>query len=156
MYSLFLYNWQVRDEWIDVLQTRSHEELTTERIGGVGSILKTLFHIVDVEYSWLRGIEGYNDPEPVYEEYPTLQSVKLLSDKYREDLKIILQSLTDEKEQRVVKVHWNEKSFVYGEILRHAAAHEIHHMGQLSVWAKELGMERVSANFIGRGLGASI
>lgn len=153
MYSLFLYNWQVRDEWISVLETCSLEELTSERIGGVGSILKTLFHIVDVEYSWLRGIEGYNDPVPGYEEYPTLQSVKLLSDMYREDLKIILHTLTDDKEQSVVKVPWDDESYMYGEVLRHAVAHEIHHMGQLSVWAKELGLERVSANFIGRGLG---
>jgi uncharacterized damage-inducible protein DinB len=40
----------------------------------------------------------------------------------------------------------------WGEIMRHVIAHEIHHMGQLSVWARELGREPVSANVIGKGL----
>lgn len=156
MYSLFLYNWQVRDEWFDVLQTLSYEELRAERTGGVGSILKTLFHIVDVEYSWLRGIEGFDDPVPVFEDFTSITTIKELADLYRRDLVSILDSLTHEREQREVKVPWLDEIYRYGEVLRHAAAHEIHHMGQISVWAKELGLERVSANFIGRGLGASI
>ena len=27
----------------------------------------------------------------------------------------------------------------WGEVMQHVIAHEIHHMGQLSVWARELG-----------------
>ncbi|HDR5875335.1 TPA: damage-inducible protein DinB, partial [Bacillus anthracis] len=30
--------------------------------------------------------------------------------------------------------------------------HEIHHIGQLSIWARELNLRPVSANLIGRGL----
>lgn len=43
-------------------------------------------------------------------------------------------------------------NFTYGEVLRHVIAHEIQHIGQLSVWARELGREPVSANLIGRKL----
>lgn len=156
MYSLFLYNWQVRDEWFDVLQTLSYEELTAERTGGVGSILKTLFHIVDVEYSWIRGSEGFDDPVPEFEDFTSISLIKELAALYRRDLLPIFESLTYERELREVKVPWIDETYLLGEVLRHAAAHEIHHMGQISVWAKELGLERVSANFIGRGLGASI
>lgn len=156
MYSLFLYNWQIRDEWFEVLKDLSIEELTTERIGGVGSILKTLFHIVDVEYSWIRGIEGYDDPAPLFENFSNIQSIQQLSDDYRKNLLDILEKLTDDRELKVVKVPWDEESYRYGEVLRHVIAHEIHHMGQLSVWAKDLDVERVSANFIGRGLERSI
>lgn len=156
MYSLFLYNWQVRDEWFEVLKGLSTEQLTAERVGGIGSIIKTLFHIVDVEYSWIRGIEGYDDPAPLFEDFLNIQSIQQLSDDYRKDLLQILGTLTDDRELRVVKVPWDEESYRYGEILRHVIAHEIHHMGQLSVWAKELDIDRVTANFIGRGLGRSI
>jgi uncharacterized damage-inducible protein DinB len=45
----------------------------------------------------------------------------------------------------VVKESW-------GEVMRHVIAHEIHHMGQLSVWSRELDKKPVSANFIGKGL----
>lgn len=40
----------------------------------------------------------------------------------------------------------------WGEVMRHVIAHEIHHIGQLSIWARELGIKPVSANVIGRGL----
>ncbi|SFB22860.1 DinB family protein [Lentibacillus halodurans] len=43
-------------------------------------------------------------------------------------------------------------NFRYGEIMRHVIAHEIHHIGQLSVWACEIGKKPVNANLIGRGL----
>ena len=40
----------------------------------------------------------------------------------------------------------------WGEVMRHIIVHEIHHIGQLSIWARELGRKPVSANLIGRGL----
>lgn len=36
--------------------------------------------------------------------------------------------------------------------MRHMIAHEIHHIGQLSVWAREIGKKPVSANLIGKEL----
>ncbi|MCC3376331.1 hypothetical protein LKX83_24965 [Cohnella sp. REN36] len=42
--------------------------------------------------------------------------------------------------------------FKYGEIMRHVIAHEIHHIGQLSVWAREMGKQPITANLIRRGL----
>ena len=149
---MFLYNWQVRDEWFDVLSGVPEEELTKERVGGLGSILLTMFHIIDVEYSWIRGIEGFKDPEPKYEDYLSLNAVYSMSAACRNILRPILDTLTPHKESLRVQVPWSEDSFTYGEVLRHAAAHEIHHMGQLSIWAKELNIRVPSANFIGRGL----
>lgn len=35
--------------------------------------------------------------------------------------------------------------------MRHTIALEIHHIGQLSIWARELGRNPVSANLIGLG-----
>jgi uncharacterized damage-inducible protein DinB len=40
----------------------------------------------------------------------------------------------------------------WGEVIRHVIAHEIHRIGQLSIWAREVGKKPVSANLIGRGL----
>jgi uncharacterized damage-inducible protein DinB len=36
--------------------------------------------------------------------------------------------------------------------MRHVIAHQIHHIGQLSIWSRELGKPPVSANVIGKGL----
>ncbi|WP_136604905.1 DinB family protein [Paenibacillus dokdonensis] len=156
MKSWFEYNWQVRDEWFEVYSQLPTEELIKERTGGVGSILKTFFHIADVELSWIRAIEGLEDWEPLYEDYPTLEAVKDLSDGCRKQILDILSNADVSKESTVVRVSWRNEPLVYGEVLRHVIAHEIHHIGQLSVWAKELDIKRVSANFIDRGLGQTL
>ena len=49
MLTLFRYNWQVRDEWFRWCQEVPEDELFAMRTGGVGGILHTLFHVVDVE-----------------------------------------------------------------------------------------------------------
>ncbi|MFB7142899.1 DinB family protein [Gottfriedia sp. NPDC056225] len=38
--------------------------------------------------------------------------------------------------------------FSYGEVLSHIMIHEVHHMGQLSVWARQIGLIPVNSDFI--------
>jgi len=150
--KLFHYNWMVREEWFERCKQVPHEELLRNRIGGVGSILYTLFHISDVEYSWIRGIQGKPDIQVQYEDYKTLEQVKALSDGWMQETRSFLDCWSNEFENEMVTVPWTEGRFTKGEILRHVIAHEIHHMGQLSIWAREIGIQPVSANVIGRGL----
>ncbi|MED1916815.1 DinB family protein [Bacillus thuringiensis] len=152
MKMFFQYNWQVRDEWMEWCKQLTPEELLRERTGGAGTILYTLFHIADVEYSWLRGVQGKPDIQVSYEDYKSLEKVKELSDAWRVELRDFIENWSDEMENESVKVAWDDEVYTKGELLRHVIAHEIHHMGQLSVWARELGITPVSANVIGRGL----
>lgn len=58
-------------------------------------------------------------------------------------------------EQRIFEDHLPDGRIVtdaWGEVMRHVIAHEIHHVGQLSVWAREIGKPPVSAKLIGKGL----
>ncbi|MCQ6530170.1 DinB family protein [Bacillus mycoides] len=163
MLKLFQYNWQVRDDWFTLCEDMSAEELVKKRVGGFGSILYTLFHIVDVEYMWILGLRG----EPLFEDYASLQKVKNLSDQYHEKVKPFVTSWTNEMDSRKLsETDFNEEPISYrdapircrviecthGEIIRHVIVHEIHHIGQLSIWAREIGKEPVSANLRGRGL----
>lgn len=150
MLTLFRYNWLVRDEWFALCEQISLEELLRERVGGVGSILSTLLHVIDVENSWIRSIEGKPDIQVRIEDYGTLQQVKQLSDRWRHDMETFLLSWASDREHVVVPS--TDGRYAEGEILRHVVAHEIHHMGQLSIWARELGLKPVSANVIDRGL----
>ncbi|QDS37766.1 DinB family protein [Brevibacillus brevis] len=152
MKMFFQYNWQVRDEWMEWCKQLSSDELLRERTGGAGTILYTLFHIADVEYSWLRGVQGKPDIQVSYEDYKSLEKVKALSDAWRIELRDFIENWSDEMENETVKVAWDDEVYTKGELLRHVIAHEIHHMGQLSIWARELGIAPVSANVIGRGL----
>ena len=56
--TLFTYNWMVREEWYKWCEDVPLEELLKVRTGGVGGILHTLFHIIDVEWSWIRVLKG--------------------------------------------------------------------------------------------------
>ncbi|AKE16882.1 damage-inducible protein DinB [Bacillus cereus] len=56
-----------------------------------GGILETLFHIVDVEYSWISAFQE-EDREPQFKDYQSIQKVKALSDLYKRELEVFLQS----------------------------------------------------------------
>lgn len=152
MIKFFEYNWQVRDEWFDWCNLLTPDELLKDRRGGVGNILYTLFHIIDVEYSWIRGIQGKEDIVFQFADYNTLEKVKSLSDTFRIEIVVGLKTNLDESKDELVNVPWDEDEYTKDEILHHIIAHEIHHIGQLSVWARELELSPIPANFIGRKL----
>ncbi|MEN2766825.1 DinB family protein [Ornithinibacillus xuwenensis] len=152
MYAFFAYNWQVRDQWFAWCEDVPNEELLKDRIGGIGNILHTLLHIVDVEYSWVRAIQKKDDKPIDFSDYTTLRQVKALSDQYRDELEEYLQAEATTNKQKTVTASWLDGTFTKEEILHHIIAHEIHHIGQLSVWAREIGKKPVSATVLDRGL----
>ncbi len=153
MLFLFQYNWQVRNEWFDWCESLTEEALLRRQTGGMGSFLQTLFHIVDVEGSYIREMSGLADLTPKFEDYKTLKQIRELSEQYHEDAAHYLENWSAEMEQKAVSISWLEhEALTCGEILRHILTHEIHHVGQLSVWAKQMGKPVVSASYIGRGL----
>jgi uncharacterized damage-inducible protein DinB len=140
----------VRDEWFEWCNQLSSEELQRERLGGRGNILRTLFHIVDVEQAWIRGLQGKPEFHYSFADYNSLDAIKALSERCRHEN---IEYLS----------HWNKEieknkldEFTYGEVIRHVIAHEIHHIGQLSIWSRELGLKPISANLIGRGLAVNL
>ncbi|GIP17519.1 DNA damage-inducible protein DinB [Paenibacillus montaniterrae] len=152
MKSLFQYNWKIRDEWFQCLELVPITELLKERNTGVGSIFKTLFHIIDVEYSWIRALQNKTDLIFDINEYKDINSLNVLSDELRIEVKEYIDNWSSNLEFEVVTPSWIDRTYYKGEILRHIIVHEIHHTGQLSIWSKEIGMPVVSSNFIGRDL----
>lgn len=157
MEKIFRYNWQVRDDWFTWCEDVPEEELLKTRIGGVGSILRTLFHIVDVEYGWLvLDLQGkQNREQPSFEDCSSLEKVKALSKQYHTEVEPFVTSWTSDMELRTfteLSPDGEVETFRYGEVMRHVIAHEIHHIGQLSIWSRQLGKKPVTANLIFRGL----
>jgi uncharacterized damage-inducible protein DinB len=156
MRMFFEYNWQVREDWFRWCESHL-DELDKPRTGGLGSIRKTLFHVVNVEQSWIRELAGL--PEIRYQEssFPTLQHIRELSQRHRGEIIQFLESWTPDMEHKILrgfKPNGEPFEHTYGEVIRHVITHEIHHMGQLSVWAREIGDAPVTANLIGRNLAA--
>ncbi|GGF71545.1 DNA damage-inducible protein DinB [Paenibacillus albidus] len=155
MQTLFHYNWMIREEWYQWCEDVSGEELLKTRTGGVGGILKTLFHITDVEWSWIQAIQGKPDFQEDFEQYNSLDKVRALDAKFRLDVEPFVEAWHDGLERRIFEDHLPDGRAVtdaWGEVMRHVIAHEIHHIGQLSVWSREIGKPPVSANLIGKGL----
>ncbi|GIO42783.1 DinB family protein [Virgibacillus sp. LDC1] len=152
MKSLILYNWEVRDEYIKAFSSLSKEELFKDRNAGLGTIIKTLLHIIDVEYSWIRAMNKKPDISINLDEYKDLPEVLELSNQLRVEIKEYINQWNDNLENDRVEPSWMEESFRKGEIFRHILVHEVHHIGQLSIWARELGIEPISSNFIGRDI----
>lgn len=155
MKTFFQYNWQVRDDWFRWCEDVSEDELFKIRIGGVGGILKTLFHIVDVEYSWIRVLQGKTEFDEPFEAHASLGRVRDLSRSFHAEVEPFVRSWTTEMELNDFTFQDPDGSritFKHGEIMRHVIAHEMHHIGQMSVWAREIGREPVTADFIERGL----
>ena len=96
---------------------------------------------------------GKPDPKPDFEDYISVEKLRNLSNEIRCQVKPFLEDWTSELEDKTISVHWNPGDvFTYGEVVRHVVAHEIHHIGQLSVWSREIGLQSVSANLISRKL----
>ncbi|USL40254.1 DinB family protein [Priestia megaterium] len=151
MIHFFEYNWQVRDEWFSWCYQLSREELLKERTGGVGSILQTLFHIIDVEYSWIRAIQGKQDIVLSFEEHDTLEKLQALSSAHRPKIAGFLSHLNFSN-KRYVTAPWDSSSYTEADILHHIIIHEIHHIGQLSIWARDVNKQPISSHYVGRNI----
>lgn len=117
--------------------------------------MQTLFHVVDVEWSWIRSLQGKQDFEEGFDKYNTLEAIMDLDKLFRPEVEQFVFSWNDSMENRPFYDHRPDGSvqvYAWGEVLRHNIAHQIHHMGQLSVWAREIGKQPVSANLIRKGL----
>jgi uncharacterized damage-inducible protein DinB len=102
MRMFFEYNWQVREDWFRWCESHL-DELDKPRTGGLGSIRKTLFHVVNVEQSWIRELAGL--PEIQYHEssFPTLQHIREFSQRHRGEIIQFLESWTPDMEHKVLR-----------------------------------------------------
>jgi uncharacterized damage-inducible protein DinB len=151
----FLYNWQIREEWFEWCETISHEELTKKRIGGMQSIIHNLFHVIDCEQIWINQMQGtpviINDINKI----SSLNDVKTFSNLIKPVTQSFIKSYTSKAEDRILIVKSKSgttKSLSYDKIISHIISHEIHHIGQLSVWSREIGLKPVSSDLIFRDL----
>lgn len=155
MIDMFLYNWQIREEWFDWCETLSNEELVKKRIGGMGSILHNLYHVIDCEQIWINQMQGTPVIVSDINNITTLNDVKTFSDRTKTETLHFIKSFNNEINEKVLVLKRKDgsiKSLPYEKVLRHITAHEIHHIGQLSVWSRDIGLNPISSDLIFREL----
>lgn len=154
MRYLFEYNWMIRSRWINWCKGIAPEELFLKRAGGHNSFIQNLFHIIDVEQRWYARLAARAIVRLNFEDYNSLLLLQSLSDKSIAQLRPFVEENRDETQQVIFESKDRSVRMVctHGEVLRHMIVHEVHHIGQLSVWAREISKEPISANFIGESL----
>ncbi|KAA0965231.1 hypothetical protein FQ087_02655 [Sporosarcina sp. ANT_H38] len=153
MLDMFSYNWQVREDWFNWSQNISIEELSKKRTGGMGSILHNLFHVIDCEQIWINQMNGTPVIIKDRNDIATLNDVLAFSNSTKLTTQRFIQSWTSEMERKVLEMkrrNGGTSSFTYEKIIRHIISHEIHHIGQLSVWSRELEIKPVSSDLLFR------
>ena len=142
MIELFRQNWKLRDEWFKWCLDVPQVELDAPRIGGTGSILGTLFHIVDTEQYWLRRFAYGTEHRYDYGEHADLDALRALSRRLRPFAEEIVGAWTPERDREIRIVRngdGTESELVFGDLLRWLVQHEAYHAGHLAVWSAELG-----------------
>ncbi|WP_242221326.1 DinB family protein [Bacillus cereus group sp. BfR-BA-01380] len=153
MIDLFQYNWQVRREWFKWCETISSEELTKKRTGGMGSIIHNLFHVIDCEQLWINQMQGTTAMNKDINTISSLSDVKIFSNITKPVTESFLEWYALDSNERILEVkskNGNSFSFTYEKIIRHIITHEIHHIGQLSVWSREIGIKPVPSDLLTR------
>ena len=104
----------------------------------MGSLIHNLFHVIDCEQIWVNQMKG----EPVVKDInsiATLNDVKRFSNLTMRITQNLIESLTPEYENQILNITTKKGdtyNFTYGKIICHIITHEIHHIGQLSVWSR--------------------
>lgn len=151
MLSLFKYNWQVREDWFNWCESLPEEEFHKERIGGMKSIRETLIHVIDCELLWLNSLI---DEKIVFERrqlFTQLSEIKEYSTFVQSYTEQLIELLPSDYENKLIEVQRRDGSileFTQKKILAHIITHEIHHIGQLSVWAREIQRKPISSDLI--------
>jgi len=155
MIDMFMYNWQIREEWFEWCETLSTEELVKKRIGGMGSILHNLYHVIDCEQIWINQMQGTPVMESDIKNITTLNDVQTFSDLTKPVTLNFIKSYKREGNEKVLVLKRKDgstKSLPYDKVLGHIFTHEIHHIGQISVWSRDIGLKPVSSDLIFRDL----
>ncbi|WP_409296861.1 DinB family protein [Peribacillus sp. SCS-26] len=153
MLELFFYNWQIREDWFSWCGRIPADELTKTRIGGMGSILHNLYHVIDCEQLWISQMQGTSVIVRDIAEITSLSQVTAYSQENKAATHRFLKSESSRSGFLEIKRKSGETILLpHQKILQHIAAHEIHHIGQLSVWARELGIKPVSSDLVFREL----
>lgn len=134
---LYRYNWTMRDAWFAWLAERPEDLLTREFVGGRRGFAANLVHVVGAETRWMQRMQGQTATEDDFESCRTLQALRALDADRRAVTHAFLAGLKPADLDRAFT--FKGRTVTWQAALLQAATHEIHHAGQLFVWAREAG-----------------
>lgn len=148
--TLFDYGYWANARLFDVISRLPDAEFTRPVAGSYGSIRNTLVHMLSAEAGWLERCGGPSrGPRLSPDDFPTLASVTDRWTVVARQMRDFLGRLNDDAVSRriefVIPPGPPPHVMSVGEMLHHAAIHNVHHRGQIALLLRTLG--HVPGNF---------
>jgi len=139
---------QVRADLLATIDKFSDQELSYVPYDGawsVGQIMRHIAHEEEIEIAYGLTRELLEFPaEHRAEDYPTVESIKVLLTQVHHHTEAYLEGLDDADLDRDVEAAWGQ-TYRLGSMVWHVMEHEIHHRGELSLLLGMLGHEGLDA-----------
>ena len=141
--DVYKYSDWANQKLMKVIEGLGPEEFTARVGGPFESIRTTLVHMLNAEWGWLARCGGAErGPRLDPDNFPALASISetwSMVQRYRREF---LASTKDEDVLRMI-TYYNDnnepRSLPLGELMQHAANHNAHHRGQVSLMLRILG-----------------
>ena len=142
--TLYDYDNWANKKLLQVMSQLTPEQFTRNLGGSYGSIRNTFVHMISAEWGWLGRCGGGRPRGPRLnpENFPTLESVLETSRQIDGWVREYLSGLKDEDVSRMAEYpndKGEKRSMPVGELMQHAANHNVHHRGQIALLLRLLG-----------------
>jgi uncharacterized damage-inducible protein DinB len=142
--TLYDYNYWANARLFELLSPLPAEDFVRTVAGSYGSIRNTLVHMMSAEGGCLDRCGGPKRGAPLKpEEFPTLAAITTYWTIQESKLRAFLSGLSDADLSRrfefTVPLFSFTRVMTVGEVLHHAAIHNIHHRGQVMLLFRALG-----------------
>jgi uncharacterized damage-inducible protein DinB len=141
--DVYTYSDWANQRLLKVIEGLAPDEFTRNLGGPFESIRTTLVHMLSAEWGWLGRCGGpERGPRLEPGHFPTLAAIEETWGNVQRGRREFLSSLKDDDVSRMV-TYYNDngeaRSLSLGEIMQHAANHNAHHRGQVSMMLRILG-----------------
>jgi uncharacterized damage-inducible protein DinB len=142
--TLYDYSYWANARLREPLSRLTAEEFSRKVAGSWSSVRNTLVHMMSAEGGWLERAGGPKRGAPLEpDDFPTCDAVHAYWQEQEQKMRAFLATLTDAALADRLPFTIPQLSLTSvmarGEMLHHAAIHNIHHRGQLMVLLRELG-----------------
>lgn len=140
---LYDYGYWANAKLFAVISLLTDQQFTQAVAGTDGSVRNTLVHMMSAEWGWLDRCGGEKrGPALVPADYPSFASVLERWHPIEAHVRRFLTTLTDSDLDRMVEFSFGQGpkyAMRVGDLMHHAAIHNVHHRGQLSLLLRALG-----------------
>ena len=141
--DVYSYSDWANQKLMKIIEGLGPEEFTGPVGGSSESIRSKLVHMLSAEWGWLARCGGpERGPKLEPGDFPTLAAIEEAWGKVQRGRREFLSGLKDDDVARTITYyndHGEPRSLTLGEIMQHAANHDAHHRGQVTMMLRILG-----------------